>query len=227
MANKQIIITIHGIHDKPFGYDWQDSFKAFVAEQNHDVTVLNFKYGYVMGGMAWIGSIIAGLEKILRFTKSFHLDYVSKFTDFLKSVCENNPGCEISIISHSLGTWITNEALLRLNGQYKFKSIVFVAGVISSNMEKLRYLEWIQTGKIKQVYAWCSHNDFMVQAIAIAPFGHLGYWGFVRAGHQEDMIHAPENPYFEVTNVQTEEDHCGVLKKLKIYGADLLKQLIS
>lgn len=224
MANK-VIVTIHGIHTQPGSHAWQENIKYVFSKIDPSVQVQNFKYGYVYGFFSWIWSWALDISKLLRIAKRFTPRYVKEFDAFLEQIFKDNSDAEVSILAHSLGTWITNEIIQ--SAKYKFKNIVLVAGVVSENIENLNYLDWIQLQKITQVVAWCSHNDLVVEDIALPPFGKLGYYGFLRSGYPGDEERPAANPYFEVENRQTSEDHSGVLEKMDLYGDELFRQLTA
>jgi len=108
----------------------------------------------------------------------------------------------------------------------KIRNLVLVSAVISSHVEKLDLLNWMETGKINTVHSWSSHSDAVVCKCAIPPFGKLGYRGFIRYGEEEDKIAPQDKPYpAEIYNHHTDEGHSGVLAKLAVYGKQLFIQL--
>ncbi len=218
----KVIITIHGIHTNQMK-SWQTRFWEFAHKKDKDVKVLQYEYAFILAPFAWLMTF-TNYFKIPSFLRS-HL--IKRFVAFINKVKKEFPDAEISIIAHSFGTWISYCALER-DQTIKIKNLVLVAGVISSHIEKLDLSEWLEWGRINRVHAWSSHNDDVVCAKALPPFGKVGCRGFIRKDHAEDYESPHPKPYpVEIHNHHTQEKHGGVLDKLEVYGEQLVNQLLE
>ena len=217
---KQIVITIHGIHTKALK-SWQPSMWGYIKRRDPLIKVFTYKYGYLLAPFSWYITF----TRALRIPSFFRKFVIGRFAKYIEKLQKKFPDHEISIIAHSFGTWITYNALGRKE-DIKIKNLVLVSGVISSHVEKLDLLNWLEMGKVKTVHAWSSHEDDVVGKCAIPPFGKLGHRGFVRYGKEEDKKDPQEKPYpAEIYNHCTTEGHSGVLAKLAVYGKQLFFQL--
>ncbi len=216
---KNIIITIHGIKWKG-RKDWQNQFGAFVKKEDPDISVFHFRYGYLFAFASWF----IRLAKFLRIP-FIQGRYARRLAKFIKKIQGKYPGHRISIIAHSFGGHIVEQAVA-LDEGVKLENIVFVHCPISAHIEMTSMWNWLEFGRVKAIHAWSSHKDAVIGKIAIKPFGQNGYWGFIRYDRTEDRKRPAEKPYpIELYNVHTEERHSGVLDDLTKYGRKLVGQL--
>lgn len=219
---KQIIITIHGIRTKALR-SWQPLMWEYIKGMDPDIKVFTYKYGYLLAPISWYIAV----SKFFKIPLFYRKHTVGKFAQYMENIQNKFPDHDISIIAHSFGTWISYNAIGR-NDKIKIRNLVLIAGVISSHVEKLELLNWIEEGRIKTVHSWSSHSDKVVCKCALPPFGKLGHRGFVRYGKEEDKIAPQLKPYqAEIYNHHTDEEHGGVISKLAQYGKQLFLQLTA
>ena len=217
---KKVVVTIHGIHWTKQG-DWQNKIGQLIKKEDSLTTVLHFRYGRIFGVFSWWLSFTrkVGIPRWARHR------YINKFKNFLLRVQEKFPSAKISVIAHSFGGWITEETLKR-SDEINLQNVIFVHCPISSHIESTSFWNWLELEKIKNVFSWSSHKDFVIGKIAIAPFGQNGYWGFIRNRYVEDRKEPKEQPYpINLYNIHTEERHSGVLNKLNTYFDKIWDQL--
>lgn len=211
-----IISTIHGIHTTDMN-TWQDNFRFYAKALFPEVKLINFEYGTVLAPFAWMNAI----------TKCFHLPawltdhLIARYAKHLEELSKKFPDHEISILAHSLGTWIAYWALVRCK-EVNIRNLVLVGAVISSHQEKLDIVNWLETGKMNALYNWYSHSDRVVE-FAPPPFGKAGFRGMIRRGFEEDRTLPAFQPYpiYQIYN-RAHEGHGGALSKLEQYGPALL-----
>jgi len=219
---KQIIVTVHGIHAKRLT-GWQHKFWGYIKRKHPSTLVFAYRYGYLIAPLSWL-MVVFNKYRIPTPIRKF---YIHGFLKFLRKVARDYPDHKISILCHSFGTWLAYNALLR-DEEIKIDALVLVHGVISSHVEKLDLIDWIDWRRLNRVYAWSSKNDRVVKEAAIPPFGKVGFRGFVRHDHKEDYLKPHPMPYpTEIFNVSTEEDHNGVFEDLDKYGERLYEQLVD
>lgn len=226
---KKIYVTIHGICTAKRDVDWQDVFELIAQREDPTCEVVTHKYGRVLGIVSWFVS----LQHALNFTQWRHEGYIKTFAERLIQIRKDNPDAEISVVAHSFGTYITYEALSHYI-DVNVDNIILIAGVISCHIENLNLDEMFEDGRIKYLRSYCTHNDELIRGLIYTSpitfsFGHLGYWGFIRRGHENEDKQKPlEKPYEQlpVYNRQTEEDHSGVTDYMKVkYAMEILKYL--
>lgn len=213
---KRVIVTIHGIRWKAAG-DWQLGLGEFINVQNPEIVVQDFRYGHVMGVVAWTMTI----NGLLWLTKGLRKKYVGEFAAFLRRTAAEFPGHEISIAGHSFGTWITYEAL-REHPDIRVANVVLIAGVIPHRIQQTEIRNMLERGQIQSIHATSSTGDEVVGKIAVPPFGKLGYFGF-RSGRENGWrIEAKPFESLELYNylydVQPAPDHGELLKNLQTYA---------
>lgn len=219
----KIVITIHGIRWK-VQKDWQNEFGQFVKHHNPDMKVFHYRYSKILGIWSW-------------FIRNgwFRQRYVNGFVRFLKKIRKQYPGADISIVAHSFGGYLTEQAVYKIiDGNFEegvqaklFESLVFLHCPISAHIENTNFWNFLEAGYIGRIHAWSSHNDMVIGKIAIPPFGHNGYWGFIRAAVPSDRESPAFKPYptLELYNYPTKLRHGGPIAALHLYGDALLKQI--
>lgn len=216
------IVLIHGIWASSKGSNWQDQFEEFALSKYDDIKVYKFKYGFMPALLSWS----------MTFGKSFQIPhfirqmYVNAFVSFVRKVKEQQVDYKVSIIAHSFGGWITECALNKILRDNALNAVVYVHCPISSHIENGRHEKWLKSGMIQSFHSWSSYED-EVMRFAPPPFGHLGYWGFVRDGMPKDRTGPKKKPYrhLKIFNNHTNEEHSAVLDKLYKYGDRLLDQV--
>lgn len=208
---KTVIVTIHGIMtDVKDKDDWQERFDRWLhlkygdEMQNEELVHRPFSLG-------WINPIRAHLTTVLYWLRLDHYPRrwsIDKFRKFLEETQSQYPDHNIHIVAHSFGTWVTHE-VLRMAPNIRVQSLNFFGAVISAHIRRNCIDELVETGQLKACFNWCSHNDIVVRHIAIPPFGHLGYWGFLRPKHEEDRVKPKQKPFpeLEIYNYLTEYGH--------------------
>ena len=151
--------------------------------------------------------------------------YVGQFVRYLKNIHAEYPDREISVIAHSFGGWIMEQAIRDLD--FPIRTIVYVHCPISAHIEHSFYHSWLSSGKIQKVVSWSSHNDFVIGRIALPPFGQNGYYGFIRSDFPDDRERPAEKPYhdIELYNRHSSEDHSGILNNIEVYGNEIAESI--
>lgn len=209
-----VVVTIHGIMTRRGSKDnWQREFEEWLLDKNIGVTYRPFEYGWLGPINSWRAKCIDWITDLLHLPRLTRRTRINEFKAFLIKVREDHPRDNIHIVAHSFGTFITTEALMELDVEYpSFKacSVSLVAGIISSNLTRSGY-NYLLDNNVGSLYAWSSHNDRVVRFIAVPPFGHLGYWGLVRPGIEEDRIRPIYQPVslLRAFNNHTGYEHSG------------------
>ena len=210
--DKTIIITIHGIMtniNEPD--DWQEKFGKWLHEtRSGDIFISDlihkpFSYGFLTPLRAFISSFLRWLKRP-NFTDRW---VINKFRNFLQQVKDEHPDAKIHVIAHSFGTYVTHEVLMEK--PIFVQSVTMCGAVISSHVSRNYIDDLLNCGQIKACFNWSSHNDIVVRPIALPPFGHLGYWGFLRPGVDIDRVNPQPKPFtnLNIYNHHTEFTHSG------------------
>lgn len=218
----KVIVTVHGIRWKSHK-DWQNDLADYIKRENPLIKVFNFRYGHIISIMSWLISVSAWL----RLPFWVRARYVKKLVKFLYKIKKKIPHAEISIIGHSFGGWLIEQAMIR-DDEIEFDNVIFMHSPIDSHIENTSFWNWLEFGRIRRVFSWSSHSDIVIGKVAIKPFGQNGYWGFIRHDHPEDRKSAHTKPYaINLYNIVTSERHSGVVKKIDKYGKQIYRQLVG
>jgi|GEM_PF-5832916 len=219
--SKIAIITVHGVRWTT-REDWQTRVGTHLKSCHPDIKVFHFRFGHMLAVLSWWMSA----SHFFKIPSWLRRHYTRKLSGFIYDLQQKLPDYEFSFLGHSFGGWILEQALMA-DERIKIKNLVFVHCPISEYIESTAFWNWLEMGRVQKVYAWSSHHDLVIRAVAMRPFGHNGYWGFMRNNTPEDRKHPLEKPFpLELYNVRTQENHFGVIDKLDVYGEQLLKQLI-
>lgn len=209
---QQIVVTIHGIR-WTVASDWQNRLATYIDTHYPRCIVLNFRYGRLLALTSWWMSLTSSL-KIPSWARS---RYLNKFTNFIRDLQKQFPNAEISVVAHSFGGWLTEQALVK-DRTLKLNRVIFIHCPISEYIEETLFWNWLEIKRLKYVYSWSSHNDEVIGKVAVAPFGKNGHFGFIRKLYRRDLLRPVTQPYpVKLFNRPTKEKHSGVLNKEKYY----------
>ncbi|MBF0387807.1 MAG: hypothetical protein HQL20_08130 [Candidatus Omnitrophica bacterium] len=217
---KLAIITIHGVRWKT-REDWQTRVGVFFKTVSPEVKVIHFRFGQLLAVFSWWLS----LASFLKLPSWLRRYYLRGFSQFMQELREECPDYEFSILAHSFGGWIVEQAMQK-DKNIRIKNLVFVHCPIAIFIERTLFWNWLETRRIGRLFAWSSHNDLVIKAVAQKPLGKNGYRGFIRHTHSKDRTRPAHKPYpLELYNIRTNENHFGVIDKLDHYGQTLWEQL--
>jgi pimeloyl-ACP methyl ester carboxylesterase len=202
---KTIVVLIHGILTKQNeSDDWEPHLGTWIKEHYPDVECLIFKYGWLDPLRSWLSTVV----DLLKLPDWINNLAIIRFTKRLRQLQGSNPNADIHVVAHSYGTWVTWRTLMQ-DSKIRLQSLTLIAGVISAHIEKNNIDRLLINGQIKTVFSWSSHTDEVVRYIAVPPFGHLGWWGFLRKDHPEDRGTPVYKPYdcLELYNHATNYEH--------------------
>lgn len=209
MDKNTVIVSLHGIMTPVQEKNgWQEAFGNYLKENYPDVTYIPIYYGLITPTISWLTTVAFNFK--VKFIINWIKKLVSKkFKDTVVNFLKENPNAKLHVIAHSFGTWISHEFLID-NPEVKIQSLTLVAGVISAHIEKNYLDEMLNKGQIKACFTWGSHKDMVVRAIALPPFGHLGYWNIITDDPQ-DRISPKTKPYLslDLYNIPTNNTHTG------------------
>lgn len=217
---KTAIITIHGVRWRT-KEDWQTRVGIYFKKLSPETKVIHFRFGGMLAVLSWW----LGAATFLRIPSWLRRHYLKQFSQFMRDIRRDCPDHEFSVLAHSFGGWLVEQAM-REDRYICIKNLVLVHCPIAVFIEKTSFWNWLETGRLRRVFAWSSRKDLVIKALAIKPLGHNGYRGFIRHDHPRDRREPVFKPYpLELYNISTEENHFGVLDNMNSYGKTLWEQL--
>jgi len=218
--DKTIIVTVHGIeYPKKPEDDWQKLFTNWlkVKYNNYlygkELVHESFSYGWLNRVHSWVIKIIDWVCDAAKVPNLVTLVRAKKFRNFLRKVANQYPDSKIHIVAHSFGTFVVCEALLRYSS-LRVQSLNLVAGVVSSRLSVNSLDTLLERNQVKRIDSWSSYSDRVVKYLALWPFGHVGYWGFLRPNHPKDKTQPQHLPFpgLKIYNNHTAYSHTGYFK---------------
>lgn len=162
----KLVLVVHGIHTgRKEGKAWMSDFCRILESNSVNTEAVPFLYGWTSGFMLrlpWWGRTLRR-----RLVKRFQ-----KFAT--KELRKRGPTWELSVVCHSMGTWIVHRSMTYKRGpRLFFDRIVYMGGVVSSREDFDD-----ERGHFHRILNLFSKGD---DVIRFAPFGHAGYKGFYAA----------------------------------------------
>jgi hypothetical protein len=164
VANDRIIFSVHGIETNGA---WQDMITSKLNLEDADIYHFSHKYNFF--------PVFCFLIPLLRASE------VERFKEELEYLASKHPGCVITLIGHSFGTYLIAKSLesISQSATPAFDRIILCGSVLkaSYNWENV-----IKRHKIKNILNDCSLNDFpliLSQLVALG-LGMAGRVGFKR-----------------------------------------------
>lgn len=140
-ADKRIIISVHGI--RTLG-QWQDSLEQSILNNNLELEVKKYKYNY-----------FSAVQLAIPFFREI---VINRLSSELELISDENPNAEITIISHSFGTYATVKALeaIPMSCEMEVKQLILVSSVLKSNYNFRTIKDKLN---IKTIINECGYND--------------------------------------------------------------------
>ncbi len=176
MANKPIIISLHGIRTDG---QWQDKLGEIV--EKHGFEHRPFKYGYY---------------DVFRFLNpGSNKKMVEKFYDFYSDLA-NQTNTVPSVVAHSFGTFIVAHCMLKRH-DIRFDKIIFCGSILSRNFE---WTTLLARNQINQVLNEFSKLDVWARLVKffVRKTGRSGYAGsnYKRPNFFEKRFEYDHSDYF-------------------------------
>ena len=168
-----MLVVLHGIEYDPAVVSWVDDFVIDSAHRT-DVELFPEVYGYVSGWKVWMypdhrRDIVEQEVKALKRLKSRLLEW--------------DPNAKFSILAHSLGGTIVEEALKQ---DFVFENIIIFMGAMDENFN------WHDhNSQFNQAFIWWSPKDEKLD---------MAYWG------QQGLV-GPQIPHPRVMSLKTDWTH--------------------
>jgi hypothetical protein len=166
-------------------------------QDQKEVKFIPLRYGYLLASIC-----------VLRLVRAYLIRWMERR---LVRYCRLYPKASINYIGHSYGTMLAYEAV-RKNDDIRLDRMILVASIVSCHED---FSETIGMGKVNVLHCYCSKNDKVCQ---YNPFGHSGYWGFLREGERKRRL----KPYDNLEVYNNPKDHCGHSGYFK--GEDCLEE---
>jgi len=163
---QHLIVMLHGVReDRAEAIEWMGALGRRLAAVVEGARVVPFIYG-------WTAATSVRLPLIGGFVRR---GLVRRFQGFVtRLLAQGDPTAAVDVVAYSFGTWIAQESMTFAPGpKLFFRWLVYMGGIVSSRDDFAD-----EAGHFERVLNVHSRGDDVVR---LAPFGHCGYRGFVRA----------------------------------------------
>jgi hypothetical protein len=189
--SNEVIVFVHGCC-QPFQYHLEH---AGYLQSWIKAPVISYDWTAPRVNMTTVDEYIANEVNVQRAQ--------DRFNSFLKSLEEKLPHCEISLVAHSMGNRLIEEALLRREpSARKFKEVVF--GCADTDSEAfLNHLDAVAS-QAQMVRIYTSHRD-MLLALSTLVHGKYQRLGNMHPDGAKDFLR-PNVEVYDVTDLGLNHD---------------------
>lgn len=155
-----VVITLHGIRTRG---EWQKRIAPLIARYGMIPVLLD--YGYV---------------KLLRFLNPFSRDQLVKWLrDNVAAVRRDYPDVPISIVAHSLGSYLVARLISEKYG-FIFETVLFSGSIVRADYD---WVDVLETNRVNYVANYIAQRDIWPKLASLIPgMGRAGVDGF-QANH--------------------------------------------
>ena len=185
-----IIFGFHGIYTG--SENWNDKYRRWLMENHYtNVAFEELDFGTIMGWQMYLDGVVPWIGNIRTARVGRRIE------DILGEYPFRIP---YSFVSHSYGTWLSTNVLLRFPDIKPEASVLF-GSVLREDFNRVGLAKAIDRRQTQRVLNFWSDRDNVIENMSqpffgVTPFGHAGSRGFVKGIGKRD-----------VRQVKTHEDH--------------------